>query len=187
MPTQAKIDAVAELKEAIEGATMIVSTEYRGLSVQEMQALRRKLREGGFRVKVVKNTLLKLAAEAAGHPDMYNIIEGPTALAVTDGDVVEAAKALTDYSGSAPSEFAVRGGYLDGTVLSADDLKELTKIPPRPVLIAQLLGTLQSPLREFAALMESQTREFHGLTNALLNEFPGLIEARARQLEAEAA
>jgi len=184
MPTQEKIAAVSDLKDRLERATMVVSTEYRGLTVKEMTALRKKLREGGFDVKVVKNTLLKLAAAEAGREDVTKIVEGPTALAIAFGDVIEAAKALTDYATSAPQAFKIRGGYLEGGVLSEKDLKDLTKIPPRPVLIAQFMGQMQSPLQNFIGLLDSPLQELTQLINSLLSELPGLVEARAKQLEA---
>lgn len=184
MPTQKKIDAVADLKERLEKATIIVSAEYRGLRVKEMQDLRRKLREGGLEVKVIKNTLLRRAADEAGEPDLVRIIEGPTALAISYGDVIEASKAVAAYAQGAPATFAVRGGYMDGSVLTANDLRDLVRIPPRPVLIAQFMGHMQSPLATFIGLLDSPLQELTGLFQSLLSELPGLVEARAKQLEA---
>ena len=184
MPTKEKVETVADLKDRLERATIVVGTEYRGLTVKEMQALRRKMREGGLELKVVKNTLLKLAAEQAGQPDVTKIVEGPTALAIAYGDVIEAAKAVTDYAQSAPQAFSLRGGFFEGSVLSAADLKDLTKIPPRPVLIAQFMGQIESPLRNFIALLDSPLQELTQLLQSLLSELPGLIEARAKQMEA---
>ncbi len=183
MPTQKKMDAVADLKGRIERATLIASTEYRGLRVQEMQDLRRKLREGGIEVRVVKNSLLLLAAKQAEQEDLSQIIEGPTALAIGYGDAIEAAKALAGYAQGAPQAFALRGGYMDGRVLSAADLRDIVRIPPRPVLLAQFMGQMQSPLAGFIGLLDAPLRELSGLVNALLSELPGLVEARAKQLE----
>ena len=115
MPTQRKVDTVADLKERLQKATIVVSAEYRGLRVRDMQDMRRKLREGGLEVRVVKNTLLKLAAEAAGDPDIVRIVEGPTALAIGYGDVIEASKA-SSYAQTA-RQLCDRGGYLEGSVL----------------------------------------------------------------------
>ena len=185
MPTQKKVDSVADLKDRIERATLIAGTEYRGLRVKEMQELRRALRQGGIELKVVKNTLLKRAAEDAGKPELMQMIEGPVALAFSYGDVIEASKALTSSMGSAAQGFVVRGGYMDGTVLTLNDLRDLVKIPPRPVLIATILGQLQSPLASFVGLMDAPLYELNGLLRSLMSELPGLIEARARQLEAE--
>jgi large subunit ribosomal protein L10 len=185
MPTQKKIDSVAELKDRIEQSTLIAGTEYRGLRVKEMHELRRALRQGGIELKVVKNSLLKRAAEDAGQPDLMQIIEGPVALAFSSGDVIEASRALTTYLATAPQGFAVRGGYMDGTVLTLNDLRDLVRIPPRPVLIATILGQLQSPLAGLVGLLDAPLQELSGLMNSLLSELPGLVEARARQLEAE--
>jgi len=187
LPTQHKIDQVADIRGRIERSTIVIATDYRGLTVPEMQALRRKLREGGLELRVIKNSLLKLAAEAAGAPEVYELADGPTALAISYDDIVDAAKAIVDYARQAPAAFKIGGGYLEGTLLTADALKDLTKIPPRPVLIAQFMGTIESPLVNFVALTGSQTQEFSQLLQALLQKLPGLLEARARQLESEAA
>ena len=186
MPTEKKKEAVADLKERIARATLLVSAEYRGLRVKEMQDLRRRLRDGGVEVKVVKNSLLARAADEAGQPDLVRIIEGPTALAISYGDIVEASRALAGYAATAPAGFAIRGGYMEGSVLTAADLRALVTLPPRPVLIGQFLGHLQSPLAGLLGLLESPLRELSGLTQAMLGELPGLIEARAKQLEAGA-
>ncbi|MDO8614406.1 MAG: 50S ribosomal protein L10 [Dehalococcoidia bacterium] len=184
MPTQKKMDEVADLKGRIERATLVVSTEYRGLTVKEMQDLRRRLREGGVEVRVIKNTLLALAAEQAGQPALTGIVEGPTALAIAYGDAIEAAKVVTGYLQGAPVPFGVRGGFMEGQVLTLNQLRELVRIPPRPVLIALILGQLRSPLAGFVALLDAPLRELSLLLQALLSELPGLIEARAAQLEA---
>ena len=184
MPTQKKVEEVAGLRERIERATIVVSADYRGLSVKEMDQLRKRLRAAGLEVRVIKNTLLKLAAEQAGQPDIVRIVEGPTALALSYGDAIEAAKALTEYAQTAPPLFALRGGYLDGQVVSAADLRELVRLPARPVMLAQLMGQLEAPLAGLLALLEAPLRELALLLESAVSELPGLIEARARQLEA---
>ena len=103
MPTQHKIDQVADIKDRIERSTIVVGARYRGLSVPEMQFLRRKLREGGLEFRVIKNSLLKLAAEAAGAPEVYELADGPTAPAISYDDIVEAAKAIADSSAFEPA------------------------------------------------------------------------------------
>jgi large subunit ribosomal protein L10 len=184
MTTQKKIDTVADLKDRIERATLLASADYRGLRVKEMVEMRRRLREAGLEVRVVKNTLLRLAANESGQPDLLDIIEGPTALAMGFGDAIEAAKALTGYAQGAPSGFGLRGGFMDGRVLTAQDLRDLVKVPPRPVLLAQFMGQMQSPLAGFVGLLDAPLRELVGLMQSLLSELPGLVEARARQMEA---
>ncbi len=184
MPTQKKIETVAGLKDRLERASIVVSAAYRGLTVKEADQLRRRLRAGGLEVKVIKNSLLRLAAQGAGQPDLMSIVEGPTTLAFSYGDSVEAAKAVMDYAQDAPTAFAVRGALLDGRLVSPEDLRELVRLPAKPVMLANILGQLQSPLAGFLGLLESPIQEFSGLLQSALSELPGLIEARAKQLEA---
>ena len=186
MPTQEKIDKVAELKEILERANLVISTAYRGLSVKETIELRRRLREGNVEVRVVKNSLLKLAAEGSGNDGLMEVVEGPTALAITYDDIIEAAKAVTEYAKSAPSAFGVRGAYMEGSVLTQADVESLTRIPPKDVLVAQIAGNLQSPLAGLVALLDAPLQELTSLLQSLLSELPGLIDARVRQLEASA-
>ena len=186
MPTQEKIQAVSDLQDRLQRATIVVSTEYRGLTVREMQDLRRKLREGGIEMRVIKNSLLKLAAEGAGQPEVAGIVEGPTALAISYGDVIDAARALIGFARTAPGAFKLRAGFMDGSVLTAADLTNLTTIPPKPVLLAMLMGAIESPLANFVALLDGPLQELTQLFQSLLSELPGLIESRASQLEAAA-
>jgi large subunit ribosomal protein L10 len=135
-------------------------------------------------VKVVKNSLLRLAAGQTGAPELMQIVEGPTALVIAYDDPIEAAKAITEYAQSAPSTFSLRGAFLDGRVVSAADLRDLVRLPPRPVMLALLAGQIQAPLATFSGLLQSPLRELTSLLQSVLSELPGLIEARARQLEA---
>ena len=183
MPTQQKIDLVEELKQIIERARITVGADYRGLRVQEMDQMRRNLRASSVEVRVIKNRLLRLAADQAGIPDLMEIIEGPTALVISYGDPAEAAKAIMEYARSAPPTFAIRGAFMDGHVVSTEDLKALVLLPPRPVMLAQLAGQLQSPLVTFAGLLKSPLQELTLLLQSALSELPALIEARAKQLE----
>ena len=184
MPTQRKIELVEELKQLIERASITVSADYRGLRVQEMNQMRRRLREANVEVRVIKNSLLRLAAEQSGMASLMEIVEGaPAALLLSYEDATEAAKAAMEYARSAPPTFAIRGAFLDGQVVSPEDLKRLASLPPRPVMLAQLAGQLQSPLASFASLLDSPLRELSSLLRSALSELPGLIEARASQLE----
>ena len=183
MPTQKKIDQVQDLKRRMERATITVSADYRGLRVQEMDQMRKRLRAASIEVKVVKNSLVRLAADQTGAPELMQIVEGPTALVIAYDDPIEAAKAITEYAQSAPPTFALRGAFLDGQLVSAADLRELVRLPPRPVLLAQLAGQLQAPLAVRSGLLEAPLGELTSLLQSALGELPGLIQARARQLE----
>ena len=146
--------------------------------------MRKRLRAASVEVRVIKNSLLRLAAGQSGTPELMQIVEGPTALAIAYDDPIEAAKAITEYAQSAPPTFALRGAFLDGRVVSAADLRDLVRLPPRPVMLALLAGQLQAPLATFSGLLQSPLRELTSLLQSVLSELPGLIEARARQLEA---
>lgn len=184
MPSQKKIDLVEELKRLMEGATITVSADYRGLRVQEMNQMRRRLREANVEVRVIKNSLLRLAAEQMGMSGLMEIVEGgPAALVLGREDVIDAAKAVMEYANSAPPTFAIRGAFLDGQVVQAADLVGLAQLPPKPVMLAQLAGQLQSPLAVFTGLLDAPVRELASLLQSVLSELPGLIEARANQLE----
>ena len=184
MPTQKKIDQVEDLKRRIGRATIAVSADYRGLRVREMDQMRKRLRAASIEVKVIKNSLLRLAADQTGTPALMQIVEGPTALVIAYDDPIEAAKAITEYAQSAPPTFSLRGAFLDGRVVSAADLRELVRLPPRPVMLAQLAGQIQAPLATLSGLLESPLRELTSLLQSALSELPSLLEARARQLEA---
>ncbi len=184
MPTQRKKDLVEELKQLIQRATITVSADYRGLRVPEMEQMRRRLRQANIEVRVIKNSLLRLAADQSEMPGLMEIVEGaPAALVLGYDDPTETARAITDYARTAPSTFAIRGAFLDGHVVSTADLRELVNLPPKPVMIARFAGQLQSPLATFSGLLESPLREFASLMQSALSQLPGLIEARANQME----
>ncbi len=183
MPTQKKIDLVEQIKQHIERATITVSADFRGLRVKEMEQMRRHLRPANVEVRVIKNRLLRLAAGATGTPELMQVVEGPTALVLGYDDPIAAAKAITEYARSAPPTFAIRGAFMDGQPLSPDDLQDIVRLPPRPVMLAQFAGSLQAPLAIFVGLLESPLRELSSLLQSALSELPGLLEARASQLE----
>jgi large subunit ribosomal protein L10 len=187
MPTQKKIDTVEELRERISRASITVGADFTGLRVTEMDQFRRRMRDAQIEVRVIKNNLLKLAADAAQMPDLMEIVTGPTAIVLGYEDATEAAKVISEYAQSAPPTFAIRGAFLDGQVVTADELKTLVSLPPRPVLIAQIAGQLQSPLVVFIGLLESPLRELSLLLQSAVSELPGLIEARVKQLEEQGA
>ena len=183
MPTQKKIDAVEALRERIERSTISLSIGYRGLTVREMEALRRQLRTAETEVKVVKNNLLALAAEKAGAQNLISVVEGPTAIAFAYGEPLAAAKALTEHIRSGPRILAVQGGYMDGAALTADDINELAEMPPKPIIIGQIGGQLMSPMTSLIGMLETPKRDLIFLMESVLSQLPSLIEARARQLE----
>jgi len=163
---------VEELKEAMSRCSSGILTDYKGLSNAQLIILRRKLRELGIEYRVVKNTLARFAAEKAGKDFLVGSFEGPVAIAFGYGEVVEPAKALTGYIRTSDSILSIKGGFMGGRLLSQDEVKTLSAIPPREVLIARVLAGMQGPIV--------------GLVNCLahpLREFSGVLQARIKQLE----
>lgn len=171
-PRPEKVAVVDEVRERLGSASASILTEYRGLGVKDLSALRRSLREAGGDYKVYKNTLVRFAARDAGLEELEPMLEGPTAVAFVDGDAVTVAKALRDFSRLHP-ELVVKGGLLGRSVLSAGDAAALADIPPRPVLLARLAGGLSAPLVQMAGLLQALPRSFaHGL-KALIDKREG--------------
>jgi large subunit ribosomal protein L10 len=163
---------VAELTDRLKSTETLIVADYRGLSVPEIDELRGKLLEHGARFSVVKNTLTKRAAEAAGVEALLALLEGPTAIAFleSDGDPVATAKALDDAART--EVLVIKGGILDGAEIAADDVKRLAKLPPADTLRAQLVGALAGSLTTVV-----------GLFAAPMRDLVGVIDARIRQLE----
>jgi len=164
---------VAELAERLRSAETLMVADYRGLTMPEIEELRTRLLEAGARFTVVKNTLTKLAAEAAGTKDVLELIDGPTAIAFLDaeGDPVAVAKVLNDTA-RARDVLVIRGGILEGAVVGDADIKRLATLPPPEVLRAQFAGAVVGPLTMVV-----------GLFTAPLRDLVGVIDARIRQLE----
>src|SRR5262245_4476382 len=168
---------VAELAEQLKGVDSLIVADYRGLTNSELEELRGKLRPHGTRLTVVKNTLTRRAAEAAGAEGLLALLEGPTAIAFVEaeGDPVAAAKALADTARQTKI-LTLRGGILQGTPMSGDDVEALAKVPPMDVLRGQLVGVIIAPLTQLL-----------GLLTAPLRDLVGLIDARIAQLEENGA
>jgi large subunit ribosomal protein L10 len=175
MQKEDKERVVAELTEKLRTAETLFVADYRGLTMPQIDSLRGKLIENGARLSVVKNTLTRRAAEAAGADALLALLEGPSAIAFieADGDMVAVAKALAD-SARETKVLEIRGGVMQGREISASDVEELAKLPPLDVLRGQVLGAIIAPLSSIAALL-----------NAPLQNLYGLIDARIEQLQAQ--
>lgn len=174
-PRGDKVAVVAEVKERLEAATSVVVTEYRGLTVTQLQELRGALRPAGGRYKVFKNTLVRRAAVEAGL-DLEEHLTGPTALAFAEpvgdderGDVVTLAKVLRDF-GKANPQLVIKGGLFDGKPIDADGIKALADIEPREVLLARLAGAIAAPMQQFAGLLQALPRDFAYGLQALIDK-----------------
>jgi len=168
---------VAELADRLKAADTVLVADYRGLTMPQIDALRTRLLESGARFTVVKNTLTRRAAEAAGAEALLTLLEGPTAIAFleADGDMLAAAKALADMARES-RVLAIRGGVLQGRVVSAEEVETLAALPPIEILRGQVLGAIVAPVN---ALL--------GLVTAPLQNLYGLLDARIEQLGGEGA
>jgi len=149
MPTAQKEQTVAEVAEAIKQSQAVLFTDYRGLTVAQVTELRRELRNSGTSFSVVKNTLFRRAAEGQipSNPQLDETLNGPTAVAFANKDAVATAKAFVDYiAAHRGTPLKIKGAVLDGRFYDSAGVEALSKVPPREVLIAQMLGSLQSPI-----------------------------------------
>ncbi len=186
MPTERKVEIVDELRELIVNSDIAIGVSYQGLKVTELQQFRRRLKETGVELHVVKNTLLRLAASKAERPNVAEVVEGPTAVAFGTGDMPAIVKALTDYIRTTRLPIALRGASFDGQLVPANQVEELANLPPKPVLLAQVMGAFEAPLASLVGLLESPISAFVGLIDAIPQELVGVIEARAQQVESGA-
>jgi large subunit ribosomal protein L10 len=171
MPKTEKIERVAELKAGIDGSDALLLTEYRGLTVSDITELRRSLAEGGTKFAVVKNTLMQRAAADASIVDLEPMLEGPTAVAFIAGDPVAAAKKVVEAAKKFPS-LILKGGYMDGQVLSADEAKGLADLEPREVMLSKIAGMLKSEMSRAAAVFVSAQSKFLSLLEAYKEKVP---------------
>jgi len=170
-PRPDKVAVVDEVTSKLEGASAVFVSEYRGMTVSQLADLRTPLRAAGAEHKIYKNTLVKLAATAAGKDALVEHLVGPTALTFVspDGDIAGTAKALTEQAKATPA-LVVKGGIMGDTVMSAGDLKILADLPSRDVLLAMFAGALQSPLVKTAGLLQALPRNMAYGLSALIEQ-----------------
>ena len=168
-PRPEKVAVVAEVTEKLSNAEAVLLTEYRGMTVAQLAALRRALRPAGAEYKVYKNTLVRRAADEAGFADLNDQLVGPTAITFVTGDVAAAAKALRDFGRTNPL-LVIKGGALGTKVVSDADVQALADLPSRDVLLAQLAGAFQAPMTKMAGLLQALPRNFAYGLKALIDQ-----------------
>ncbi|HZK42987.1 MAG TPA: 50S ribosomal protein L10 [Syntrophomonadaceae bacterium] len=158
-----KQQIVQEIEQKLSEATLVVFTNYRGISVMEMTELRNMLRQPGVEFKVLKNTLTEFALKNSGHEEVIEHIEGPNAVLFSNEDPVGPAKAIYDFM-KKYKKLEVKVGLIDGEMIGAEQIKALADLPPREVLIGQVLGTMQAPITGFVNVLNANIT---GLVRAL--------------------
>ena len=158
MPTEAKVQAVSELVDKLSRASIAISTDFSGLTVNEITALRRHLREVGVEYKVVKNRIASIAAEQAGLDSFKEILEGASGIVLGYGEPVAAAKAVDEYIKESRAEMKIRKGILDGLLISESQVIALAALPGKDQLIAKLLGQMNAPISGLVNVLSGPTR-----------------------------
>jgi large subunit ribosomal protein L10 len=182
-----KAAAVAEIVDSFNESAGAVLTEYRGLTVKQLQELRRALGENA-NYAVVKNTLTKLAAQEVGVEGFDDLLNGPTAIAFINGDVVEAAKGLRDFAKANPA-LVIKGGYVDGASMDAKEIAKLADLESREVLLGKLAGAMLASLSQAVYLLNAplaQAARLAGALQAKAEQDPSILQGGAGQTAAAA-
>ncbi len=157
MPTEAKRATVTELRDDLAGSTVLITTEYRGLKVREIGEIRRALRKKNVTYRVVKNRLMRIAAEQQGNTGVAPLLRGPSAVAFGSGDEASVARTVIDTV--RPYKLVkVTGAVVGGRALDAEGVQKLATLPSREVLLAQLAGALNAPATQLAGLLAANLR-----------------------------
>ena len=164
---------VTEVRERLSSSSGALLTEYRGLKVSDLAALRRSVSDAGGEYRIFKNTLVRRAASELNLTELEPLLVGPTAVAFVDGDAVAVAKVLRDFARTNPN-LTIKGGLLGTTVLSAADAGALADVAPREVILAQLAGAFAAPLQKMAGLLQALPRNFaYGLAALIVQKKEG--------------
>jgi large subunit ribosomal protein L10 len=166
MPTAQKTARVAELAAIMAEAKAIYLADYTGIDVASDTELRRKLRDASTDYQVVKNRLAKIAAEEAGVGALCEYLTGPTAIAFAQDDPIAPAKIIDEF-GSAGGKLAIKSGFMEGRLLTEEQVKALAKLPSREALLGQVVGGVQAPLYGFAAVLTGLLRQLVGVVSAI--------------------
>lgn len=166
-----KAKIIEQIENSLSRASICILADYRGLTASDMNDLRRRLREAGIELRVVKNTLARLAAERASKSELTKLLEGPLAIAFGFGEVTVPAKVLAEYS-QAQKTLQIKGGLLGDRLLSVRDVAELVALPSREVLVARVIGGIQAPIVSLVIYLNSPVR---GLM--------AVLQARIKQME----
>ena len=179
---------VSEVAEALKSAQTGILVDYRGLTVEEDTKLRNNLRQAGVKYFVVKNTLLRLAAKEVGLEGLDEVLHGPTALAVSEEDAVAPAKVMAEFA-KENEKLEIKSGFMDGSVMTLDEVKQLAATPNRETLMAKMLGSLNAPISNLARLLSTIVdggEEIADLVAKKNAEAAPAEEAKAEEAPAEA-
>ncbi len=169
MAEMTKAQVVEEFAAKLATAKAAFLADYRGLTVDEVNDLRNKLRESGVEYRVVKNTLLRLATKGTAFSCLEDHLKGPTAIAIVQDDPVAPAKVLSDYA-KASKVFELKTAVLDGKLLSNDEVTALAELPSREVLLAKMLGSINAPVSNFVGVLAAVPRSLVQVLGAIQDQ-----------------
>jgi large subunit ribosomal protein L10 len=178
MPTAQKAKKIDALSEQLSKAQLTIVADYRGLTVGDLQTLRGNLRPFGAEFHIAKNTLARIAATNAGIEGLDPILEGPTAIVLAYDDIVGPSKAISDFARTSRI-LSVKGGVMNQKFIPAADVEAVASLPSREVLLAKLLGMLQSPMARTAGVLSGPSRSIAYLLQARVNQLGGDAVAAA--------
>jgi len=173
MSREKKAEIIDSLEETFSRCTSAIFTDYRGLTTPEVTALRRRLQETGGEYRIVKNTLARSAAERAGMEDWDKAFEGPVAIAFGYDEITEPARIVANYIRETRLELGIKGGFLGERLLSMAEVTTLSTLPSREVLLARVLGQINSPITSLASVLVSPIRGLIGVLQAQIKQVEG--------------
>ncbi len=151
---ESKKVVVDSLTQKLQGATAAVFVDYRGITVAQDTELRKRFREAGVDYSVVKNTLTRFAARNAGYDQFDEVLNGTTSMACTTGDPIAPARIVCEFAKKNKNVLSIKGGFVEGSVLSADQLNAFGELPSKDALVAQVLGTFLAPISSLAFVLD---------------------------------
>ncbi len=173
MSKEKNMQIIEGIEDILAKSDIGIMTDFRGMSTVAINDLRRKLRESGVEYHVVKNTLARYAARKLGRDDLAGLFEGQVALACGHGDATKPAKVIVDYVRTSKSALKVKGGFLASRLLTVKDIDTLCTLPSREILLAKVLGGMQSPIVIFVSLLVSPIRGILGVLQARIKQLEG--------------
>jgi large subunit ribosomal protein L10 len=182
-PRPEKVAVVEDVEARLAESSAALLTEYRGISVANLEKLRRSLREVGGEYKIYKNTLVRRAAKSAGVAELESLLVGPTGITFVSGDVSAVAKVLRDFARENP-DLVVKGGLIGKDFINASDAAALAELPSREVLLAQIAGMFAAPMQRFASLLNAVPAKFAYALSALIESRPAETSAPTAQAQA---
>ena len=168
-----KAKIIDKLEEDFSKSNVSILTDYRGLTTQQITALRRRLQAANSNYKVVKNTLARFAAQKTGKDDLTDSLKGPIAIAFGYGDITAPAKIISGYINETKVTLNIKGGFLGNRLLTPQDVMTLSTLPSREILLARVLGQMKSPISALLGCLTSPMRGVIGVLNARIKQLEG--------------